>query len=217
MAVWDVNIPIDRARMFVGGEPLSGEIQLDIMKKWVNLRPHDELLEVGSGAGHLAYQAAQYLNPGHYYGIEPNQWTMEEFKKFDPNVAKVLEETGAHFDSNDQLDFSVFGDTAFDVIFSHSILSHASVDQLDTYFAGIKKYLKSDGAALASLHYDLENNCEESSEWVYPDITWFKWETLENIAKKYNLVVIARPEIKEYYMSRREDDWHNWIEVFHSE
>ena len=217
MALWDINVPIDRARMFVGGEPLSGEIQLDVMKKWVHLRPDDRLLEVGSGAGHLAKQAIEYLDFEKYYGIEPNQWTMEENKIFDPIFAERLIYWGARFDSNAEFDFSVFGDQKYDVIFSHSILSHASVQQLDTYFRGISEYLETDGSALASLHYDLRNECEESTEWQYPGISWFKWDTLVKTAEKYNLVVAVKPEIKDYYMSRREDDWHDWIEVWHSE
>lgn len=215
MAVWDVSIPIERARMFVGGEPLSGEIQLDILKKYANLSEDDCVLEVGSGAGHLAKVLADYLDYGNYCGIEPNQWTMEEFKKDDPDAARILEEKGAHFDSNSQLDFSVFGVEEFGVIFSHSILSHASVNQLDDYFRGVKEFLHPIGEALASIHYDLDNECEESDVWVYPDITWYKWETIEKTAEKYDLKVEPRPDIKEYYLSRRSDDWHDWIKITH--
>lgn len=210
MANWDINVPIDRARMFVGGEPLSGEIQLDILKQH-GLKPHHKLLEVGSGAGHLAKQVVQYLDVGNYYGIEPNQWTMEENKKWDPSLAPLLEEKQARFDSNDQFNFGVFGEE-FDFIFSHSILSHASVEQMREYFQGVSDHLKTpDGIALASLHYAEE--CEESSEWQYPGISWFKKSTLEEEASQKGMNLEYRPDIKEYYMSRREDDWHDWCQL----
>ena len=213
MARWDINIPIDRARMFVGGEPLSGEIQLDILKQ-NGLKPHHKLLEIGSGAGHFAKQAIEYLDFSHYYGIEPNQWTMEENKIFDPVFAERLIYKDAHFNNNDQFNFSVFGvDEGYDIIFSHSILSHASEEQLEKYFRQVSEYLAKGGLVLASLHYSLDNDVEHSTEWQYPGISWFNWEFLEETAEKYGLEITPRPDIKEYYMSRREDDWHDWCEL----
>lgn len=210
MAIWDINVPVERARMFVGGEPLSGEIQLDILKK-EGLKPKHWFLEIGSGAGHLAMQVVPYLQKGHYFGIEPNQWTMHENFNFFPDFEKMLQDNEATFDANDQFNADVFGKhKLYDFIFSHSILSHASLEQLDQYFNMLSLHLREGGKAFASYR---EAETTDAPTWVYPGVTWFCKEDIEKVAEKYSLKVIYRPDIREYYMSRREEDEHDWLEI----
>ncbi len=92
------------------------------------LRPSSRVLDVGCGALRLGYWLMRFLEPGCYFGIEPQQEMLgvglEEL--IEP---QVVERADAHFDANEDFDFSVFGET-FDFVFARSIWTHASKPQI---------------------------------------------------------------------------------------
>lgn len=92
------------------------------------LRPSSRVLDVGCGALRLGYWLMRFLDPGCYFGIEPQQ-DMLRVGLEQLVEPQVVERAGAHFSANDDFDFSVFDET-FDFVVARSIWTHASKAQI---------------------------------------------------------------------------------------
>jgi SAM-dependent methyltransferase len=92
------------------------------------LRPNSRVLDVGCGALRLGYWLMRFLEPGCYFGIEPQQDMLavglEQIVE-----PEIVARADAHFDANEDFDFSVFGEP-FDFVFARSIWTHASKPQI---------------------------------------------------------------------------------------
>ena len=117
--------------IYIGGPPerfeCYGRLQLITLIR-VGLNPASKLLDVGCGALRGGYWFIQLLNPGCYYGIEPNRTML------DGALRKILEpdmisQKKPRFDHNSEFEFSVFGET-FDYVVARSVWSHASKKQI---------------------------------------------------------------------------------------
>ncbi len=119
--------------VFLGG-PLRkfevvGRNQLSILLR-NGLNFDSRVLDVGCGALRAGYWLIRFLEPGCYFGIEPNR-TMLEAGCTRIVTAPVLAAKRPRFDHNDRFDFSVF-DTEFDFVIARSIWTHTSPAQLVT-------------------------------------------------------------------------------------
>lgn len=91
----------------------------------LGLRRDDTLLDVGCGALRIGHRLIDYLEPGHYHGIEPEaKWVELGLKEWGVDAKKMPQ-----FDHNMEFDFEVFGQE-FDAVLLRSIWSHASRDQI---------------------------------------------------------------------------------------
>ena len=72
------------------------------------LTPYSRVLDVGCGALRLGYWLMRLLEPGHYFGIEPNREMLDVGLRelVEPDV---VEHADAHFSANEDFDFTVFG------------------------------------------------------------------------------------------------------------
>jgi SAM-dependent methyltransferase len=129
----------ERARLaqesgvFLGG-PLRkfesvGRNQLSILLR-NGLDFDSRVLDVGCGALRAGYWLIRFLDPGCYFGIEPNQ-TMLEAGRNIIVTPEVLAQKRPHFDGNERFDFGVFG-TTFDFVIARSIWTHTSPRQIET-------------------------------------------------------------------------------------
>jgi SAM-dependent methyltransferase len=136
---------------FLGG-PLNsfegvGRMGLEVLLKQ-GLRPSSRVLDVGCGALRLGYWLMRLLDPGCYYGIEPNR-EMLAIGLHEIVEPDVLARADAHFDANEDFDFSVFG-TTFDYVVARSIWTHCSKDQISAQLASFAATSAEGGAFLAS-------------------------------------------------------------------
>lgn len=142
------------------------------------LRPSSRVLDVGCGALRLGYWLLRFLDPGCYFGIEPNR-EMLELGLRELVEPEVVERAGAHFDSGDQFDFSVFGER-FDFVVARSIWTHASKTQIDTMLDSFAATCAPRGVLLAS---------------YYPAGATFKlghrWPRLESLVTRLPLAEIS--------------------------
>jgi hypothetical protein len=76
------------------------------------------------------YWLIRFLDPGCYFGIEPNQAMLEAGRNIIV-TPEVLAQKRPRFDSNERFDFGVFG-TTFDFVIARSIWTHASPHQIET-------------------------------------------------------------------------------------
>ena len=179
-----------KAVLYVGTESKEGLAQLAILI-YYGCKPNHKVLEIGCGTLNAGYPIMQYLDKGNYFAIEPNKWLIDDSLKIG-EVIKTAKEKEAHFAYNDQFDASNF-DTRFDYVISHSILSHAAYWQWPLFFKNVDKCLKKGSKIFASLYFTEGNKYGAKNyngtelnfdSWVYPGISYFRKETIKNLAEK---------------------------------
>lgn len=115
-------------RNFVGGRwEEMGAKQLDFLREQ-GLRPEDRLLDVGCGSLRAGRYLGDYLEPGHYYGIDVNHSLLVagyEHELDDRQRARLPQENLRATDRFDA-DFGV----RFDVALAQSVFSHLSLNHL---------------------------------------------------------------------------------------
>lgn len=117
---------------FLGGKPelfeTAGRMQLIILLK-EGIYPFSKTLDIGCGCLRGGYWMIHFLNPGCYFGLEPNQDMLNvgirEFLEPD-----ILETKKPRFSHNSDFDFSVFDET-FDFFIARSVWTHASKLQIE--------------------------------------------------------------------------------------
>ena len=138
------------------------------------LRPSSRVLDVGCGALRLGYWLMRFLDPGCYFGIEPQQEMLNVGLQqlVEP---EVVQRAQARFAANDDFDFSVFGER-FDFVIARSIWTHASKPQIAAMLRSFAATSSPRGVFLAS---------------YYPASPVFKlgrrWPRLEGVVTKLPL------------------------------
>lgn len=117
--------------IFVGGPVRDfervGRLQLITFLK-EGLYPDSKILDFGCGCLRGGYWLIHFLEPGCYFGIEPNR-TMLEAGIENLLEPGLLETKKPRFDYNTNFDSSSFGER-FDFFLARSIWTHASKSQI---------------------------------------------------------------------------------------
>jgi cyclopropane fatty-acyl-phospholipid synthase-like methyltransferase len=130
----------------------------------LGLREHHYFLDIGCGSLRGGRLFIPYLLPHRYFGIEPEQWLLEE--GINQNCGKDLIKIKAPQFTNDQnFTLTKFGQS-FDFILAQSIFSHASVNQIKQCLFEAKKVMKENSIFAATFVQGEKNN--DSNEWLYP-------------------------------------------------
>ncbi len=205
-------------KKYVKTDEVSGQLQFEILKKEGCL-PASRVLEVGCGCLHAGVHLMQYLQPGHFAGIEPNEWLLEKAMRTPP-IARLVAVRRPQFVHVFDFDASALG-MQFDYVLSHSVLSHAAHHQLEQFLANTGKLLAPGGKICASIRLAEGNafgstgspNKQDSldKEWVYPGISWFTKATIESTADRVGLRATYRPDYTEFYIRTRPKEIHDWF------
>ena len=139
------------ATTWIGGPPVLferiGSLGFQLLLR-EGLRPSSRVLDVGCGALRLGYWLMRFLEPGHYFGIEPQEHLvkigLEEL--IEP---EIVQRADAHFNNNEEFDFSVFGEQ-FDFALARSIWTHASKSQISAMLSSFAANSSQSGVFLAS-------------------------------------------------------------------
>lgn len=128
------------------------------------MTPECRLLDVGCGSLRGGYWTMHYLLPDCYYGLEPEQETVEQGLRhlFDPAVLAYKRPVFRH---NDDFDFSVFG-VEFDYYIARSIWSHTSQQQIEAMLDSFKLTARKDGAMLVSFIDPGRRPANATNRWV---------------------------------------------------
>jgi SAM-dependent methyltransferase len=120
-------------QVFLGG-PISdfdrvGRLQLITLLR-EGLQPESKVLDVGCGALRAGYWLIRLLDPGRYFGIEPNRDMLAAGIEHIVGP-ELISEKAPSFAHNDDWSFSAFG-TNFDFVVARSIWTHASKSDIAT-------------------------------------------------------------------------------------
>ena len=150
----------------------------------LGLRQHHSLLDIGCGSLRIGRLLIPYLNRGKYFGVEPNQWLVEEGirRELGESLIEIKHPTFFFSESPNAI---VEANTSFDFAVAQSIFSHCGLDLIKGWLSAISRSLAQDGALLATF-LPAEEDCSETG-WVYPQCVNYRPSTLERAAADVNL------------------------------
>jgi SAM-dependent methyltransferase len=150
----------------------------------LGLRQHHSLLDVGCGSLRIGRLLIPYLNRGKYFGIEPNEWLVEEGIKREIGEALLQIKRPTFFFSDSPAALSQ-AKISFDFALAQSIFSHCGLDLINRWLSGLSRSLAPGGALLATF---LPNEGDSPrTGWVYPECVSFRPATLQRVAAEANL------------------------------
>jgi SAM-dependent methyltransferase len=122
---------------------------------YLGLREEHRLLDIGCGSLRAGRLFIPYLRPGHYFGIEPLEWLVNQ--GIDEEIGRDLvrlKQPSLIF--NGDFEFTLFGQK-FDFLLAQSIFSHASETQIRKCFVEAGKVMRPDALFAATFFQDERN------------------------------------------------------------
>lgn len=155
----------------------------------LGLRSNHHMLDVGCGSLRAGRLFISYLDEGRYFGIEPNEWLIEDAIKNQAGK-DLIHIKKPQFDYNSDFATDIFSQQ-FDFIIAQSISSHAGNDLISMALGNFKKSLKSNGLIAATFIEGI--NDFDGSGWVYPDCVTYRRFSIKRFAKEVGLFVTRIP------------------------
>jgi hypothetical protein len=180
------EVPWDRHyRSFIGSPQtydIFAHMQFSLMTL-LGLRQEHTLLDIGCGSLRAGKLFLVYLLPGRYFGIEPEQWLVEDGldKEIGPELAARKQPS---FRYSTEFPCTAFG-VQFDFLIAQSIFSHASEAQIRKCLAEARASMKDTSIFAASFVEGEEDYA--GTEWVYPGIVRYRPQTIERFAREAGL------------------------------
>ena len=150
----------------------------------LGLRQHHSLLDVGCGSLRVGRLLIPYLNQGKYFGVEPNEWLVDEGIRRELGTS-LLEIKSPTFFFSDSPNTIAQAKVAFNFALAQSIFSHCGLDLIKAWLSAIRPSLAQDGALVATFLVGEEDSTRTG--WIYPDCVSYRPTTLERAAKDANL------------------------------
>jgi SAM-dependent methyltransferase len=150
----------------------------------LGLRQHHSLLDVGCGSLRIGRLLIPYLNRGKYFGVEPNEWLVEEGIKRELGEA-LLEIKRPTFFFSDSPEIIATAKISFDFVVAQSIFSHCGLDLIKNWLSAISRSLAEDGALVATFLPGEEDS--PTKGWVYPECVNYRPTTMRQAAAEAGL------------------------------
>lgn len=168
------------------GPPLKydmlGALQFSLLTS-AGLRAHHRLCDIGCGSLRAGKLLLPYLDKGHYFGMEPEQWLIDEGIKEELG-ADLIRLKSPSFSNSPDFEISLWNQS-FHYIIAQSIFSHAGPEMIQTCFREVGQCLASDGFFLATFIWGAADYTQ--NEWVYPGCVSYRAETIAKWAKEEGL------------------------------
>jgi len=155
-----INVPIGshHYRAFVGPAKkydLVAANQFNLLTS-IGLREHHSLLDIGCGSLRGGRLFIPYLLPDMYFGIEPEQWLIEDGIKNNLGES-ILKIKKPKFTNDMNFTLSIFNQK-FDFILAQSIFSHATQNQIKRCLSEAKKVMTPTSCFVATFVKGEKNN-----------------------------------------------------------
>ena len=154
----------------------------------LELEPDARVLDVGCGSLRLGRLLIPFLREGHYFGIDPNLWLVEEGVRRELGQDAVRLKRPS-FSGNADFDFTTFGE-AFDFIIAQSVATHTGPDLLDKLLGGAAASLGEAGTFVFS-YIRAEDAPRPADGWHYPACV--DYDETAMVEKLNALGLAARP------------------------
>jgi len=151
----------------------------------LGLRQHHSLLDIGCGSLRIGRLLIPYLNPGKYFGVEPNEWLVEDGISREVGRSLVEIKRPTFFFSSSPPTIAQ-AKIKFDFALAQSIFSHCGLDLIKGWLYAISRSLAENGALVATFLISEEDSAQTG--WIYPDCVSYRPSTLEGAAADVNLL-----------------------------
>lgn len=214
---------VHKARRYVGSAwGRSGQRQAEAARRFLDLRPGHDFLEVGCGALNAGQFFLQFLADARYVCVEPNTVLHEESIAASPELKASIESKQPLLIARDDFDPrpGLKAERRFDRSWSHSVLSHAADWQLMQYFEVMKAVLNpSTGVGMASIRFsDAGGQAEwpsHDAHWIYPGVSYFDFGEAKCMAERAGLELTLVPEARLFMIEVVPAEHHDWIRMQH--
>lgn len=150
----------------------------------LGLRQHDRVLDIGCGSLRIGRLLIPYLNRGHYTGLEPNGWLVEEGIAREIGQDQVRIKAPRFVIASDGEPLAAEG-ARFDFLLAQSIFSHCGADLFDRWLADASRLLADNGALVATW-IPADADAHEHG-WIYPGCVGFTERTVDAMAARQGL------------------------------
>jgi hypothetical protein len=149
------------------------------------LREGHTLLDIGCGSLRAGRLFITYLQPGHYYGLEPEKWVLEEGirEMLGQEFIDLRQPTFSHDAGFTLTDFGQM----FDFLLAQSIFSHTTRAQVERCFSQAQKVVGPKSMFFAT--FIPGDTDYDGDEWVYPGIVRFRVKTMREIAAAHGFTM----------------------------
>lgn len=149
----------------------------------LGLRQHHRVLDIGCSSLRIGRLLIPYLNAGHYVGIEPNRWLVEEGIARETGADQVrIKRPRFHFATSAR---ALPDEERFDYAVAQSIFSHCDLDLIAGWLADAGTRLKTGGALAATFLPSRTRSPDRG--WVYPRCTSHPPDTIAALARAAGL------------------------------
>ena len=161
---------------------IIGAMQFNLLT-FLGLRADHYVLDIGCGSLRAGRLLIPYLLPGHYYGLEPEKWVIEEAIKNEigEETVKIRQPSFSH---DDDFTLSDLG-RGFDFLLAQSVFSHAAESQIRRCLSEARKVMKKESLFAANFVLGYENYAGD--EFMYPGLVSYKPEYMEALIAEYGL------------------------------
>lgn len=151
----------------------------------IGMREHHTVLDVGCGSLRAGRFIVQYLRPGNYYGIEPNEWLIEAAIEHEVGQ-DMIDLKQPSFSTDAGLNLSAWG-VRFDYIVAQSIITHAPLDMVEKLMWEVSGSLAPGGKFIATALIGQEDN--QLTDWSYPGGVEWTFQTIEGLVSAAGLTL----------------------------
>jgi SAM-dependent methyltransferase len=148
----------------------------------IGLRQHHRVLDVGCGSLRVGRLLIPYLNEGHYVGVEPNKWLVEDgiANELGMDLVRIKGPVFSFRASMEDFEHSL----SLDYAVAQSIFSHCGKDLIRQWLSQVSFHLKDDAAMVATFLIGTDDY--SGNGWVYPGCVEYKPETLAGLAAEFD-------------------------------
>jgi hypothetical protein len=164
---------------------LIGAMQFNLLT-FLGLRETHYLLDIGCGSLRGGRLFIPYLLPGRYYGIEPDQWLIDDGVKNElgQDMVRIKQPV---FSNDANFTLTSFG-RSFDFLLAQSIFTHAAQSHIRRCLSEAAQVMTPSSIFAATIFRGQTDY--EGAEWREADALTYRLETMQGLARQQGLICL---------------------------